>query len=143
MIIEEYKTNKQNIEHVEELRAQLLEAQKEIHHKLRILCRDSWKFYKDNLPKDFVIRIRNWNDSETTYTAKELKKFDVFIYGLNTSDPSEESEVGVGDENVNFQVYTAPFTNGDFVQRYMLRVSIPKEKFESDKFELEDIHLGY
>ncbi len=143
MIVEQYRTNEQDIKHAEELQARLREAQKEIHHNLRILCRDAWKFYKDNLPKDFIIRVRNWNDSETTYTAKELKKFDVFIYGLNTSDTSEESEVGVGDKNVNFQVYTAPFTNGDFVQRYMLRVSIPIEVFESDKFELEDIHLGY
>ena len=143
MVVEEYKTNEQNIKHAEELQSKLREAQREIHHKLRILCRDAWQFYKRNLPKDCVVRVRNWNDSETTYTAKELKKFDVFIYGLNTSDTSNESEVGVGEQNVNFQVYTAPFTNGDFVQRYMLRVSIPIKKFESDKFELEDFHLGY
>lgn len=143
MIIEEYKTNEQNIKHAEELLSQVRKAQKEIHHKLGILCRDSWKFYKDNLPKDYVVNARNWNDSETTYTAQELKKYDVYIYGLNTSDPSEESEVGVGDQNVNFLVCTASCIRNGYTQRKILRVAIPIEKFESDKFELEDFHLGY
>lgn len=143
MIVEEYRTNEQDIKHAEELLAQVREYQKEVHRKLRLLCRDSWIFYKKNLPKDFVIRVRNWNDSETTYTAQELKAFDVIISGLNTYGSEEESEVGVGDKNVNFQVYTAPYTKDGFRTRKVLRVSIPIEVFESDKFELEDFHLGY
>ena len=143
MIVEEYKTNKLNIEHVEELQAQLREAQKEIHHKLRVLCREAWQSYKKSLSKDSIVRVHKWDNSETTYTTKELKKFDVFISGLNTYGSDEESKVSVDDQNVNFEVYTAPFTKGDFVQRYMLRVAIPIEKFETNNFKFEDFYLSY
>ena len=143
MIVEEYKANKQGIANLEALQSQLLEAQKEIHHKLRILCRDAWDFYKRNLPKDYELRIRNWNDTETTYTAHQLKMFDVLIYGLNTPDGFSESGVGVGEQNVNFQVFTAPITKDGFQTRSLLRVAIPIEKFEANNFKFEDFHLGY
>lgn len=143
MIVEEYKTNEQNIKHAEELLAQVREAQKEIHRKLRFLCREAWQFYKENLPKDYILQYRNWNDSETTYTAHDLKNFDVIISGLNTYGSEEESEVGVGDKNVNFQVYTAPYTKDGFRTRKVLKVAIPIEKFEANNFKFEDFHLGY